>query len=1136
MMMLLFLRRCRSLYHRRFSPLVVGLVSLLSILIALGPAIPVGVTAAPPMAMLQIEGTTQIDPGGQIDLKLSIRNGNDVAGFESSVLFDPSAAEFAGLQVADNSVHSLGRDVGQLAAVETSYGASIGFYSCPGSNCLDNKSPRKFHGAGGTVALGTLSLIGDAEGKLAITFDAVKAVDASGNTIPLANPSPTFFVQVGSGGATSQSAPAATSSGPVHTSPPGRWKLPGVGVGRPGPFSTTGTGTVTNADVMEVAMAWENLRARSNPCGADVDPRLDVNHDGCIDVADVQAVAANYSPTNTSRTESPASGVSPSVSAQATSTTFVVNSTGDQDDVNKGDGICQTSAGTCTLRAAVAEANNDSGPNTINFNIPGTGVQTIHLNSPMHTIFDTTGGTTIDGYTQPGSSPNTDPMADNAKIMIQIQGGGYTQYDAMAISSAGNVIRGLAFFNFHRTLWFYGKGATDNVVVGDFVGTNAAGTAHATAIGDAEAHGIKIEQGAARTTVGRPNLADRNVISGNARSGVGIWHGGSNDEVVQNNIIGLSPSGTARLSNYLHGVDMNYGTKGDIIGGTGQYEHNVMSGNNYNGIDVSHTAGTSFNHVVGNFVGTNLAGTASPGFTYNLRYGIRVKDGVANNTITDNVVGGMSGHVTDGNGDIGIIVLDSTTNTNTFQRNRVGISLNGTAMPNGTGMVVYGHDNVIGPDNVIADNAGAGIEIQSGAVRNTITKNSIFGNGGLGIKLDSGGNNGIGAPVITTVTTSQVSGTACASCTVEAFIADGGAGAPGEGKTFVGSGTAGSNGSFTVNVTGVSSGNEITATATDGSGNTSPFAANVQVGGGSQAINLPGHFESEDYNPGGEGTGYHDTTAGNTGGAYRQDDVDIQATQDSSGTYNVGWIAAGEWLAYTVNVNSAGSYTFALRVASPNNGTSLHIELDGSNISGSIAVPNTGGWQTWQTVTTSAINLPAGTHVLLIVANTSGFNLNYVDVAAATQSASINLPGHFEVEDYNPGGEGTGYHDTTSGNTGGAYRQDDVDIQTTQDSSGTFNVGWIAAGEWLAYSVDVGNAGNYTFAIRVASPNSGSRLHLEIDGTNVSGAIAVPNTGGWQTWQTVTTSAISLTAGAHTLRIVAETNGFNLNFVDVAAA
>src|SRR6185437_10721099 len=129
---------------------------------------------------------------------------------------------------------------------------------------------------------------------------------------------------------------------------------------------------------------------------------------------------------------------------------------------------------------------------------------------------------------------------------------------------------------------------------------NAAGTFAFTSLSSTQAHGLHIEQGAAGNVIGRPNLADRNVISGNGRSGVGIWHGGTNAIVIQNNIFGLSPDGTHRLQNMLHGVDMNYRTRGDMVGGTGQFEHNVMSGNNFDGVDVSHTSQTTNNQVVGN--------------------------------------------------------------------------------------------------------------------------------------------------------------------------------------------------------------------------------------------------------------------------------------------------------------------------------------------------------------------------------------------------------------------------------------------------------------------------------------------------------------------------------------------------------
>src|SRR5437899_691843 len=96
--------------------------------------------------------------------------------------------------------------------------------------------------------------------------------------------------------------------------------------------------------------------------------------------------------------------------------------------------------------------------------------------------------------------------------------------------------------------------------------------------------------------------------------------------------------------------------------------------------------------------------------------------------------------------------------------------------------------------------------------------------------------------------------------------------------------------------------------------------ASTQTPGAPAAV--PGTIEAENFDAGGEGVAYHDTTAGNSGGQYRSTDVDIESS--SEGGYDVGWTAPGEWLNYTVNVASAGSYTATLRVASPGGGA-MHV-------------------------------------------------------------------------------------------------------------------------------------------------------------------------------------------------------------------
>lgn len=153
---------------------------------------------------------------------------------------------------------------------------------------------------------------------------------------------------------------------------------------------------------------------------------------------------------------------------------------------------------------------------------------------------------------------------------------------------------------------------------------------------------------------------------------------------------------------------------------------------------------------------------------------------------------------------------------------------------------------------------------------------------------------------------------------------------------------------------------------------------NKQMPYGNAPIPIPGRVEAEDFDHGGEAVAYHDMDYANQGGAFRTSEgVDIEVC--SEGGYDVGWIEAGEWIDYTVNVTSSGTYTIGVRVSSINTGKSFHIEMNGTNVSGPISVPNTGDWQAWQTVTVSGILLTAGTQVMRIYMDTDGFNLNYVN-------------------------------------------------------------------------------------------------------------------------------------------------------------
>ncbi len=304
---------------------------------------------------------------------------------------------------------------------------------------------------------------------------------------------------------------------------------------------------------------------------------------------------------------------------------------------------------------------------------------------------------------------------------------------------------------------------------------------------------------------------------------------------------------------------------------------------------------------------------------------------------------------------------------------------------------------------------------------------------------------------------------------------------------------------------------------------------------------LPGTIQAEDFDNGGEGVAYHDNSAGNSGGQYRQTGVDIELC--AAGGYDIGWISAGEWLNYTVSVPVAGSYTVQVRVASPS-GASMHVGFNGpSSVWQQLSLPATSGWQTWTTVSFTA-NLGAGTQVMTLYADTSGYNLDYVAIAQSGGGAVASglspyngspsaLPGTIQAEDFDNGGEGVAYHDSSSGNTGGAYRSTDVDIEAA--AGGGYDVGWIAPGEWLNYTVNVASAGTYTVQLRVASPGGGS-MHVGFNGaSNVWQSIGVPATGGWQTWTTVQFTA-TLGAGVQQMTLLSDTGGYNLDWVNVVSA
>ncbi len=304
--------------------------------------------------------------------------------------------------------------------------------------------------------------------------------------------------------------------------------------------------------------------------------------------------------------------------------------------------------------------------------------------------------------------------------------------------------------------------------------------------------------------------------------------------------------------------------------------------------------------------------------------------------------------------------------------------------------------------------------------------------------------------------------------------------------------------------------------------------------------NVPSVIDAEDFNQGGEGVAYHDDTPGNQGDAgYRTgENVDVFVSNESASSgrpYIVKNFEAGEWLAYTISVADGGHYDIELRASThpafPN--SAYHIEIDGTNATGTVVLPDTGGWDNYQWLGKRTVALTSGTHVLRLVSEQPYFDLNSIRLGTTVSSAPFAgrpaaVPTEIEDESFDAGGQGIAYHDNTVGNQGDAgYRLgEDVDIFRSNDgvSDSPYIVKNFAAGEWLAYTISVPTSGNYDIELRASTHPAfpDSAYHVEIDGTNVTGTVVLPDTGGWDHYRWLGKRTAALTAGTHVLKLVSE--------------
>lgn len=526
------------------------------------------------------------------------------------------------------------------------------------------------------------------------------------------------------------------------------------------------------------------------------------------------------------------------------------------------------------------------------------------------------------------------------------------------VPAARNVISGNTYPNQSGGgVFLRGLGSSKNKIQGNFIGTNRFGNG---AINNHQA-GVYMDTQASNNTIGGTTAGARNIISGNATVGVGTYGAGGN--LIEGNFIGTDATGTFSVANPV-GVaiasDGFFNQIGDAVPGAG----NLISGNTFYGIDINGNQGQNpyVTQVLGNFIGTNAAGTGPLG---NGREGVRIQSGAFNNII-------------------------------------------GTSAPGGA--------NVIAFNGTDPSQGGSGVHVVSDAGNgNLISGNSIYSNKTLGIDLDGqtsgvtpndaldgddGPNDLQNFPVISNATYSVINGTqigyslsskANTKYTIEIFASDTcNASGYGEGQQLINTFTFSANGNGDV-FAGLGSSisylnKYITATATDPNGSTSEFSKCMKVTT-EQFGNLS--FSAANYNVN-ENGGTATITVQRTGGSSSA--VSVNYATGAGGTANSGsdYVAASGTLNWAPGDNFDKTFTIPITddaVNEPNETAMLTL----SNPAGGATL----GIQSTATLTITDNDSQPSLSIsdVSLAEGNSGatnFNFNVTLSAASAQTVTVN--------------------------------------------------------------------------------------------------------------------------------------------------
>ena len=390
--------------------------------------------------------------------------------------------------------------------------------------------------------------------------------------------------------------------------------------------------------------------------------------------------------------------------------------------------------GAGSLRYALQMCMTSAGPHTIRFNLPTSdagydatsGTWVIRPATTLPMVMQAS--ITIDGTSQTAFVGDANPLGPE----VVIDGGGTLDYGLRIMNAANAVVTGLTICNCTKGVQIYNS--PNCRVSGCYIGTDATAT-------DAAANDIGLEfiAGSDHAVIGGNTPADRNVISGNQHIGIRLLD--VTGCTVSGCYIGTDRTGTTAIPNY-DGMSMEGAVTHCTIGGTTEGERNLISGNTDYGLPLFGVGATS-NVIIGNYIGTDVTGTAAIGNTY----GVLFDDGSFGNRVGGDTP--AERNVISGNVGYGVFLYNNGTHSNILKKNYIGTDHTGmVAVPNTAGIIIDGisYQNTM-DGNVISGNVQVGIGINiTGSDGNVVVRNKIgvnaagepLPNGMDGIRISQG--------------------------------------------------------------------------------------------------------------------------------------------------------------------------------------------------------------------------------------------------------------------------------------------------------------------------------------------------------------------------------------------------------------